>query len=89
MQTLREKGVAEGAIAKTMRDVGVIILGRAMEVIVAQLPEDERAHLSKCLPAEIETYFKERPQLLTVMTQEKFDAIHDGAWNEYFAAIAA
>lgn len=83
---LREAGIAERDIPSTMRDVGMLILGRAMERILSTLPQDERERLGKLLPAEIEEYVKMRPELLGAIDQEKFDAIHDGTWNEYFAA---
>ncbi len=88
MQELRAKGTRERDIPQVMRDVGTLIIGRTMALILAPLPEAERAHLSESAPTVVEAYFKEHPELLAGMTQERFDTIHDDTWREYFEAAA-
>lgn len=74
-------------IRSVMKDVGTIIVGRALAAYLQTLPENERAALTALSPEEMEEYLAKHPHL-PPFSQEAFDKIHDDIWREYFAAMA-
>lgn len=84
---LKEIGFKNSEIPKILRDIGLLIGGKALAAYIDMLPEDERARMLALQPEEIDAYVKEKEGLLPKFSQEQFDAIHDQAWQEYFAAM--
>ena len=84
---LERLGYKNAEIRGAMKDVGMIIVGRALAAYLQTLPEDERAKLQALSPEEMEAYLAKHPQL-PPFSQASFDAIHDDTWREYFAAMA-
>ena len=86
-QELERLGYKSAEIRSAMKDVGTIIIGRAMAAYLETLPESERATLTAFSPEELESYLAKHPHL-PPFSQEAFDKIHDDTWREYFAAMA-
>jgi len=86
-QELERLGYKNAEVRSTLKDVGTIIIGRALAAYLETLPESERATLTALSPEEMENYLAKHPNL-PAFSQEVFDKIHDDTWREYFAAMA-
>lgn len=84
---LERLGYKNAQIRSAMKDVGSIILGRALAAYLQTLPESERKMLTSLSPDEMQQYLAAHPHL-PPFSQESFDKIHDNTWREYFAAMA-
>lgn len=87
IEELERLGYKNAEIRSVMKDVGAIIMGRALGAYLQTLPENERATLTALSQEEMERYLAEHPHL-PPFSQESFDKIHDDTWQEYFAAMA-
>ena len=87
IETLRRIGFTESEIPGIMQDVGRLILAKLFETYFEALPEGERARMSSMQPEELPAYFAAHPETLSLITQDRFDAIQDEMWQEYFRSV--
>jgi len=84
---LKQIGFTEAEIPGVMRDVGGIILGKVYAVFLQNLPDDERARIGAMQSEQLQKYLAEHAAMLSSLTQERFDAIHDETWRDYFKSV--
>ena len=83
---LKQAGCPTEEIPKVLGEVGLIISGRAFAQYLDTLPPEKRAEVLAFEPKDMQEYF-ERQKDLPSFSQEKFDAIHDETWQEYFGSV--
>lgn len=84
---LKQIGFSDAEIPGVMRDVGGIIVGKVYAAFLENVPNDERTRISAMQPEELQKYLPEHARTLPPISQERFDAIHDGTWQDYFKSV--
>jgi hypothetical protein len=86
-ERLEAMGYKGAELRGTMRDVGKLIVARTAAEYISQLPQSEQEKLKSLSETEVETYLAEHRSSFPAMSQEAFEKIHDGTWEEFFSAV--
>jgi hypothetical protein len=82
---LQSLGAKVSRLGPMMREVGEIIMGRAILSMTEKLTPDERRHFTTLDVKAGEAYLAAHG--IEPLTQARFDAIHDETWQEFFAQL--
>jgi hypothetical protein len=85
---LKEINYGEDEIQTALNDVGQMIITRTAAAYFSRLPQDEQEKLKGLSQEDVQAYLAEPRDSLAKMSQEEFEKIHDGTWEEYFEAMS-
>lgn len=88
-ERLAAQGQKGADIRATMREVGKLIIAKTAAAYLSSLPEQHQQAIRSLPEEDVEQYIAEHRAELPSMSQEEFDTIHDGTWEEYFREMSS
>lgn len=88
IERLKGIGYKDFEIPAVMQDVATVIYGRVLASYLPTLPEPQRIEIASLRAEEAQDYFKDNAASFSQFPQDRFDAIHDKTWEDYFKSVA-